>query len=115
MKIKRIIRDNDRVMVSFVDENGNAEIQYFSKVFSNDEIIAVLNGTKKDEIPADKDSSGEEEKKATVPTLEVVTRQRVSREQMIAALTAAKIEVDIFDPAKLRAAYKKLMGKSEEK
>jgi hypothetical protein len=108
MTIKRIIRDNDRVMVSSVDADGNNVIQYFSKQLSNDEIIALVNGEKSAVVTVPEKEI--EEVKNTVPLPPPVLRSRVTREQMIEALKKAKIDVDIFDPAKLRAAYKKLIS-----
>lgn len=113
MEIKKLIRENDRVMVVFADDSGTLAIRYFPKTLTNEEIKADICGT-----PAPAAAPVEEkepEKAVTIPPPPVVNRQRVSRDQMVAAVTAAKINVDINDPAKLKAAYRNLLTRGRDK
>ena len=114
MKITKLVRNHENVLVYLLDDSGKISLRTFSKNMSNDEIKAEITGAPKPGKNLFRDVTEKAEKVPTIPAPEPVNRPRVSREQMIAALTAAKIEVDVFDPAKLRAAYKELIAKGGE-
>ena len=118
MKITRIIRDIDRITVCGVDADNKVFVRHFDKKFTIDEIRASVLG--QTELPKEPVISAgadvkKEEKLPTVPTPPQTNRQRVSREQMISVLAAADIKVDVYDPVKLRSAYKALIAKGGEK
>ena len=115
-KLARLVRENDRIIAATIDDAGKVVCQYFPKTMSFDDVKAEVLGTSAPEKKAV--TTAEEnvkDKTVTVPAPPVVTRPRVSREQMIAALEKAEIKVDVFDPVKLRAAYKALIAKGGDK
>lgn len=116
-KILSFVRAAAAVEVVIKESDGKIALRKFPKMLTDAQIRARILGEVLPDDPPKKDVP--EKVKApvkTIPDPPPVVRERVTRQQMMDALEAAKVtDYDPTNPQSLRAAYDALKAKGKSK
>ena len=113
MKIITFVRSADVVTVVYSDDAGKIVSRHFSKTLTDAAILAEVRGEPAPSEPAKAPEKRDPAK--TIPEPPAIPKERITRQQMIDALTAAGITgVDTCNRESLTAAYAALKEQQQK-